>query len=104
MRIHVSKLNCDIRFLESQPTEIFTINSSEIICKWKKILQNEYLKKKNIQYDRIHTQGSSHGKTRIIRRAHAEPEIVELVGHTYEQLKELEAKVGTQQWQWVNRY
>ncbi|PAV57655.1 hypothetical protein WR25_23296 isoform B [Diploscapter pachys] len=55
--------------------------------------------KKNIQYDRIHTQGSSHGKTRIIRRAHAEPEIVELVGHTYEQLKELEAKVGTQLWQ-----
>ncbi|CCD64572.1 sarcosine oxidasee (formaldehyde-forming) [Caenorhabditis elegans] len=50
------------------------------------------------QYSLGHSNGSSHGKSRIIRYAHTDPEYVPLVGDSYLQIEELEKKRGEKLW------
>lgn len=50
------------------------------------------------QFNLGHSNGSSHGKSRIIRYAHAAPEYVPLVGDAYSQIAELEKKRGEKLW------
>ncbi|PAV62482.1 hypothetical protein WR25_19468 [Diploscapter pachys] len=46
-----------------------------------------------------HLNGSSHGKSRIIRYAHVDPEYIPVVRDSYGQIEELEAQTGTKLWQ-----
>ncbi|PAV58820.1 hypothetical protein WR25_08828 [Diploscapter pachys] len=46
-----------------------------------------------------HLNGSSHGKSRIIRYAHVDPEYIPVVRDSYEQIEELETQTGTKLWQ-----
>ncbi|EFO82318.1 hypothetical protein CRE_00620 [Caenorhabditis remanei] len=50
------------------------------------------------QFELGHTNGSSHGKSRITRYAHTEVEYVDLVGDAYEQIFELERVRGEKLW------
>ncbi|PIC14416.1 hypothetical protein B9Z55_026741 [Caenorhabditis nigoni] len=50
------------------------------------------------QFNLGHSNGSSHGKSRIIRYAHASPEYVPLVGDAYSQIEEFEKKRGEKLW------
>lgn len=50
------------------------------------------------QFNLGHSNGSSHGKSRIIRYAHAAPEYVPLVADAYSQIEELEEKRGEKLW------
>uniref|UniRef100_A0A1I7TJ40 sarcosine oxidasee (formaldehyde-forming) n=1 Tax=Caenorhabditis tropicalis TaxID=1561998 RepID=A0A1I7TJ40_9PELO len=50
------------------------------------------------QFNLGHSNGSSHGKSRIIRYAHTDPEYVPLVGDSYSQIEELEQKRGEKLW------
>lgn len=50
------------------------------------------------QFNLGHSNGSSHGKSRIIRYAHTDPEYVPLVGDSYAQIEQLEQKRGEKLW------
>ncbi|ULT92179.1 hypothetical protein L3Y34_009725 [Caenorhabditis briggsae] len=50
------------------------------------------------QFTLGHSNGSSHGKSRIIRYAHAAPEYVPLVADAYTQIEALEKKRGEKLW------
>ncbi|PIC18760.1 hypothetical protein B9Z55_024542 [Caenorhabditis nigoni] len=50
------------------------------------------------QFNLGHTNGSSHGKSRITRYAHTDPEYVPLVGDSYAQIAELEMKRDEKLW------
>ncbi|CAI2357262.1 unnamed protein product [Caenorhabditis sp. 36 PRJEB53466] len=50
------------------------------------------------QYELGHSRGSSHGKSRVIRYAHTNPEYVPLVGDSYDQIEELEKKRDEKLW------
>ncbi|CAO4385687.1 unnamed protein product [Caenorhabditis nigoni] len=50
------------------------------------------------QFHLGHTNGSSHGKSRITRYAHTDPEYVPLVGDSYAQIAELEKKRNEKLW------
>ncbi|KAF1753119.1 hypothetical protein GCK72_019675 [Caenorhabditis remanei] len=50
------------------------------------------------QFSLGHSKGSSHGKSRIIRYAHTDPEYVPLVGDSYSQIAKLEKKRNEKLW------
>ncbi|KAK5974738.1 DAO domain-containing protein [Trichostrongylus colubriformis] len=50
------------------------------------------------QYGLGHSNGSSHGLSRIIRYAHTESEYVPLVTEAYRQIEELEKHTGEKLW------
>ncbi|EFO82534.1 hypothetical protein CRE_00621 [Caenorhabditis remanei] len=50
------------------------------------------------QFNLGHSNGSSHGKSRITRYAHTDPEYVPLVGDSYSQIEQLEKMRGEKLW------
>ena len=48
-----------------------------------------------LQFSTLHTHGSSHGSTRVIRRAYTLPLYVKMVDEAYQMWSALEQETGT---------
>ena len=48
------------------------------------------------QFSAFHSRGSSHGSSRIIRRAYTKPHYIQMMDEAYRMWRDLEKKSGTQ--------